>query len=264
MPQKQYIDKLLEKEEDLIYFNEFLNSAEVLDLKSKLMNSFMDNESHLKMKDGIFFPYPYSAVHQSVPHAEENYLKFSSDFNQNHQELIHLIIHKLEESIHDEIIPLKHYSGQQMASLNTRILYAKKNGIDIHCENAFTHQLEVDFLEWLKSKVDLENAISFLLVLQKPESGGDLILFNQVWDQISMQLGHTSIEERHDLGGSIFKNRGVKEVSYRRISIEPGDAVCFRAAQIWHAIDQVDGTKDRISIGCFIGKGKDGKKYFWA
>jgi hypothetical protein len=151
-----------------------------------------------------------------------------------------------------------------MSHLNTRILYSKKNGIDIHCENAFIHQLNEKFANWLKSKVDLDNAISFFLILQKSVKGGDLILYNQTWEKISFKLDTTTYEERHDINGSIFKNRNIDHVSYKRSSPNAGDAVVFRAAQIWQSIDKIEGSSDRISIGCFIAKGYDGKNYYWA
>jgi hypothetical protein len=77
-------------------------------------------------------------------------------------------------------------------------------------------------------------------------------------------LDSTTYEERHDLNGSLFKNRNKSEVTSSSYNMQKGDAVVFRAAQLWHAIQPPIGLKNRITVGCFIAKGRDGNFYYWA
>jgi len=49
-----------------------------------------------------------------------------------------------------------------------RLLYENKNGIDIHCENAFLNQLSDSFKLNISKKIDLENALSFFVVVKSP------------------------------------------------------------------------------------------------
>lgn len=259
-----HLEELLTSNNDIIQFDNFISDEELKDIKSKLLDSFDSNHFNLTMSDGVFFPFPYSSVHKNINQSENYYFEYSEDFNKKHQHSIQIIIERLQKKLQSKIEPLIYKDGDSMSHLNTRILFSKKNGIDIHCENAFIHQLNDEFANWLKSKVDLENAISFFLILQKSEKGGDLVIYNQTWNKISFKLDATTYEERHDIDGSIFKNRDIDHVSYKKITPKTGDAVVFRAAQIWHSIDKIEGISDRISIGCFIAKGHDGKNYFWA
>lgn len=117
---------------------------------------------------------------------------------------------------------------------------------------------------WMESILDLKNAISFLLVLQAPDQGGELVLFNQEWDDIEILIQHEPYDDRHDISGSMFKKHGVENVQHHKFQPVKGEAILFRAAQIWHGIHKIKGINNRVTIGCFIAKGKDGKYYFWA
>lgn len=260
---KMTLHKLLSKKEDILLLESFLSSQEVEDVKKQLLNSFENNDYNLKMSDGIFFPFPYSSVHKDFANATDNYFKFSRDFNQKHSKLIEFIINRIEEKFNCKVYPLEHELGK-MSELNTRILFSQKNGIDIHCENAFIHQLRDDFSQWLYSKVDLENSISFFTVLQKPQKGGNLVIYNQTWKDISFKLETASYEEKHDIHGSIFTNRNVKNLTKEIVDISVGEAIFFRAAQIWHGISKIESSPDRITLGCFLAEGSDGKIYYWA
>lgn len=115
---------------------------------------------------------------------------------------------------------------------------------------------------WMESVINLQNAISFFLVLQAPQTGGELFLFNQEWNQISFPIRHESYEDRHDIEGNMFKKMGAQNVKYQKIMPFQGKGILFRAAQIWHDINKIEGNISRITIGCFIAKGKDGKIIF--
>ena len=50
----------------------------------------------------------------------------------------------------------------------------------------------------------------------------------------------------------------------KSIELDNGDTIIFRAAQIWHAINRIEGAKDRITLGCFIAQGYDKNLYYWS
>lgn len=223
------------------------------------------------MDDGFFWPYPYSTIHSGATDAgllTQTYFQNASLANNT---LLSSVGYSfadyfkqfISETVAQEVFPL-HFHNDKFAYFGVRNLLAQKNGIDIHCENAFLYQLEPTFRSWLQENVDIENSISLFVVLQKPESGGDLILFDECWDNFQMKLGETTYAERHDINGSLFTNRQKPRPERMNISFQLGEGVVFRAAQIWHAIDKIEGNSNRITIGCFIAKGNDGKYYFWA
>jgi hypothetical protein len=228
-------------------------------------------ECLLSMPDGYFFPHPYSTVHGAETDPEaflEGYFSMAAIANSlslpNAGNIADLLRKKVECVLGRPLNALSYNETHTFAKFGLRVLLAGKNGIDIHCENAFLHQLRPDMSSWLKAHVDIERAISFFTILQAPEVGGELVLFNKTWDEFSVKLDESTYEERHDLKGSLFTNRGAAMPTRHPYRPEQGQAVLFPAAQIWHCINRIGGGTDRVTIGFFVAEGKDGNHYFWA
>ncbi|MCO5233309.1 MAG: hypothetical protein M9888_06200 [Chitinophagales bacterium] len=258
------IQRFFDKEIDISSIQSFLSEDEISLFLAKLKSHPQDSTYNVRMDDGYFYPFPYSTIHDKASFDNSHpYFTSSEDFENKHKRLIDLLQNKLEEALGVELFPI-HYGNLEFSRFNCRILHAKKNGIDIHCENAFIPQLNPAMTEWMESIMDLKNALSFLLVLQAPNEHGELILFNKEWDDLPILIGHESYEDRHDIDGAMFKKRGVENITHQSFPPQNGEAIFFRAAQIWHGINKIGGAQPRITIGCFIAKGKDGKIYFWA
>ena len=267
------IELLLSKKIDLIKLEAFVNLTEIGSIFNTI-NRGLDNFNKVKLDipDGFFYPAPYSTVQGEDLHANEvlkNYFKnsffFNDGFSSNELGNIHKwYIKKLEEKFNIKLVNLKTEFGLEFAKLNLRILQTGKNGIDIHCENAFIHQLIPSFSNWLKSKIDLENSLSVFTVIQPAAIGGELFVYNIDWERFKHKLNDSTYEERHDIEGSFFKARGISAPQKTTVALGVGDTVVFRAAQIWHAINKIDGLKDRITLGCFLAKGNDNTIYYWS
>lgn len=261
---------LLESKIDLIEVSDFITNEECFNIKEDLAKN--NNESKqisLDLNDGYFFPYPYSSIrqdHGSSDAAIEKYIKTNSHFKNLYLpaagSALAKLIDLLEKKSNAKLLKLPHKF--EMAPLNCRILLAQKNGIDIHCENAFLNQLDATFKKDMCNLVDLENAISIFIMIQAPEEGGELVLFDKDWKNSPININHTSYEERHDIEGSIFTNRFYSKPTKIMVKQKEKSATIFRAASIWHSINFIKGNEDRITIGCFFAKGKDGKIYYWA
>ena len=233
-----------------------------------LADSF--TSSRLTLPDGFFLPLPYSTVNERFDNEKEALDEYFNhahvalhQFNSKQINWFEWFENQLKTLFSTQLKPLA-FNGNSFSPFGIRVLSAEKNGLDIHCENAFLHQLKPSFREWLTSQVDVENALSLFITLQAPQVGGELAVFDTDWDSFSLPLDSTSYEERHDLVGSLFHNRNKPEVKSTIFDMNTGDAVVFRAAQLWHAITPPKGTINRITIGCFIAKGKDNNYYYWA
>jgi hypothetical protein len=258
------------KSEDITIIKNFVHSP-IISIDSEideLLNLYP--ETQLSLPDGLFTPLPYSTVNERFENETEalnTYFAHAQtsicEFKTKHVEWCNWFENKINSLFNDKINRLR-FEDKFFAPFGIRILTSNKNGLDIHCENAFLHQLAPRFRDWLKIKVDIENSISIFITLQQPEKGGGLIIFDIDWDNFNLQLDSTTYEERHDLNGSIFSNRGENEVKKTSFNLENGDAILFRAAQLWHAVEPPNGTKNRITIGCFLAKGHDGNYYYWA
>ena len=226
--------------------------------------------TQLTLNDGFFLPRPYSTVNEQFDDEQEAldcYFSLAdlakSEFKFNQVLVADWFENQLQRVFSDKLRPLT-YNQKSFAPFGIRVLTAEKNGLDIHCENAFLHQLMPNFRKWLQTKIDIENSISFVISLDAPEEGGELIVFDMDWNQFPLRLDTTTYEERHDLNGSLFTNRNKSNVNATGFQLQSGDAVVFRAGQLWHAVQPPKGSKNRITIGCFIAKGHDNKYYYWA
>ena len=226
--------------------------------------------TQLTLNDGFFLPRPYSTVNEQFDDEQEAldcYFSLAdlakSEFKFNQVLVADWFENQLQRVFSDKLRPLT-YNQKSFAPFGIRVLTAEKNGLDIHCENAFLHQLMPNFRKWLQTKIDIENSISFVISLDAPEEGGELIIFDMDWNQFPLRLDTTTYEERHDLNGSLFTNRNKSNVNATGFQLQSGDAVVFRAGQLWHAVQPPKGSKNRITIGCFIAKGHDNKYYYWA
>jgi len=265
-------DYINQNKMNYVLINEILNSNQKSTILQKISNNeILYKDSVLKLPDGYFIPYPYSTIHEELNSENilfNNYFNNAKILNNNFYFpefglFSDLISNLLNLVFNETVVPLK-YQENEFAKFGIRNLFCKKNGIDIHCENSFLNQLSSNFRLWIESKVDIKNSLSFFLILQKPDKGGELMLFNKFWDDFHVPLSNTSYEERHDINGSLFYNNGERNLKVDSITIEEGSGIIFPAAQRWHAINKIEGEKNRISIGCFIARGHDGKLYFWA
>ena len=237
---------------------------EITDLQFKFTST------QLSLEDGFFLPLPYSTINEQFENEkvalDSYFLKAfiaKSEFKSQQILWFNWFEQQLRNSFKEKIELLK-FNNESFAPFGIRVLTANKNGLDIHCENAFLHQIKPNFRNWLYEHVDIENSVSFFITLQAPEIGGELVVYDMDWNNFALRLDSTTYEERHDLNGSLFKNRNKNEVTSSSYNMQKGDAVVFRAAQLWHAIHPPVGLKNRITVGCFIAKGYDGNYYYWA
>ncbi len=158
-----------------------------------LIDAFLSFDAQKKTirisEDGCFYPVPYSLVSNLFfEQPEKRYFDLAEDFNLSVQENGKGSV-KLTNFLSS--IGLKEmppFMQQNYASLNIRLLNSHMNGIDLHCENSFIELLTTEFNNSLYERVDLENILSFYIVLQKPEKGGELILYNREWKEKTREM----------------------------------------------------------------------------
>jgi hypothetical protein len=143
-------------------------------------------------------------------------------------------------------VALAHQNGNTYSPAQVRFTYPDRGGIQLHKGNEFIH---LEGFEGLHEIVQLKDCLSYYLVIDPPEVGGELILY----DDLPAEL--TTPKEELDL----------KNCPQRRYNPEAGDLIVFHGACIWHAVSEVKGNKIRYSIGGFCGLSHDDDTiYYWA
>lgn len=163
-------------------------------------------------------------------------------------------------------VPVPIGAGQTLSRLNLRLLKAGKNGIDIHCENTFLKYLHPALKQHLYNTIDIENALSFVFMLQAPEQGGEFVLFNKDWNTAPVDSALQAYTHRHSTEASFFEELGYGKATHTKITLQAGDLIVFRAAQIWHSTNKIEGTVNRTTAGGFLAKSiaQNDQLYYWS
>jgi hypothetical protein len=139
-----------------------------------------------------------------------------------------------------------------------RVNYPGKGFIMIHCGNYFQQEFPA-FYEHLMTEVNVKDQLSYFLTVNPAEVGGDLTLFDLLW-----KSGQTKESARHD--NEILLPNGAKldtspDSPLKRIKVKPeaGDLLIFSGGPIWHKVELVEGTQNRITVGGFLALTEDEK-----
>jgi hapalindole-type alkaloid chlorinase len=102
--------------------------------------------------------------------------------------------------------------------------------------------------------VDVFDQLSFYFMLQKPEQGGELSLFDLEWQEGQSKA---SLYENHDVRLPDISVHTIYKEEAQIIDPQPGDLVIFAAGQIWHRVEEVLGNKERMTLGGFAAYSYD-------
>lgn len=147
-----------------------------------------------------------------------------------------------------------------------RCLFKDVGGFDLHCGNDLLKQFEL-FYSGLSDKVELKNQVSYFVVLQQAEKGGELTTYSLPWKEGQTKMGPN--EAGHDClklpdGTSLNLHTDLR-VGSESLSPQPGDLILFQGGQLWHRVETVKGNQDRITFGGFLGLSKQAEEIIlWA
>ncbi|MDX2001063.1 MAG: 2OG-Fe(II) oxygenase [Chitinophagales bacterium] len=145
-----------------------------------------------------------------------------------------------------------------------RYLVPYQGLITIHCGNYFGATFNESYVE-LNQQVRSTDQMSYFIMLQEPEEGGELSLFNFRW-----QEGQTKVSPEED--NEIIQPDGTKiyvqtDTSILKNKLRPqkGDMILFEGGNIWHRVETIKGNIPRITFGGFLSFSHDFEKiYFWS
>lgn len=144
-----------------------------------------------------------------------------------------------------------------------RLVNPQAGGIPPHTGSEFLYNAGYDFF---KNQADLADSMSYFLVIDKPESGGELVIYD-------LFLSATDKTQEDLL--AFFLDVKPKLDSCAQISLNPdvGDMIIFKGSTIMHKVANVEGTQKRLTIGGFLafshagtssGEDESQKIYYWS
>jgi hypothetical protein len=154
------------------------------------------------------------------------------------------------------MIPTK--GDDEYCLTNIRDLAPTQGGLHAHIGNEFV--LQYDALKGIAEMADLYNQLSYFVVLQKPEQGGGLIMYNMLWTETPKELLDGTLKYYSD-----ERNEYMDKYYSFTIQPEEGDMILFSGGKIWHRVDNIGGNRSRITAGGFAAKSRDESKvYVWS
>ena len=113
-----------------------------------------------------------------------------------------------------------------------------------HGDSVHLHRDNSDFEMSEYGISNLKNQLSAILYLQSPLNGGNLTIYNKMWNKNDEQMRCPEFGYSSDL---------IKNVPQKNIFPIAGNMVIFNP-KLYHKVESVIGIKSRISLGFFFGE----------
>ncbi|KST70366.1 2OG-Fe(II) oxygenase [Mastigocoleus testarum] len=144
------------------------------------------------------------------------------------------------------IVEVPQEYNQTYTSATIRFVHPNQGGMPLHKGNQFIDDPAYNHLKQIAKMV---NGLSYFIVISEPEEGGELLIYYPSQEQMTMA--------RQDLDF----DKGYKKY----IKLAAGDMLLFQGGNIWHQVCDVQGQKERITIGGFMAISKCERKiYYWS
>ena len=253
-----------------LIINNFLSPDEVALLIKGLRNTSDSNVIHIE-KDFDSYPMSFAQFDQML---ERNLLK-EEDYFLKSEEFINSFVQKFGVDIVSKMktifasikdapgieIPKKPNTNNKYVPFTFRELFPGEGCLKAHCENLFFQEFP-SFFEKINAFSTLDNQLSFFIVLQKPELGGELTLFDIIWNKNQKRLNDNEIVLQDNTHYQ-FENEQALKRDYHHPEV--GSLVLFSGGKIWHRVEKVQSQPSRITLGGFLSFSHDGKTlYSWS
>lgn len=136
-----------------------------------------------------------------------------------------------------------------------RFLPPGRGVMHAHTANEFCNAW--DAYAHLREIARMWNSLSYFVVGQAPDSGGELTLYDLMWDDTPDDVRALGMsQERDDL---------LARFDTSPIRLTAGDMIVFTGGRIWHRVTPVDGATERVTIGGFVALSQDEERVlFWS
>lgn len=140
--------------------------------------------------------------------------------------------------------------GREYSGGNIRRYEPGRGGLKTHAGNEFNDLLKDGAMSHLLTTTLMHDHMSYFVILQEPEVGGELSVFDLLWGE----------EPTQDEKWYGFRDdSSFESVSMLRIPPVKGELVMFGGGWRWHRVDEISGRKARITYGGFAAPRIDGQ-----
>lgn len=266
------LDDLLNRRIDGFLIRNVLSQEEVATLLQNFARISQDRLS--SMPEGGIFPPVFAQVAQWKNTTRETYEKyfadclqykhdFEKDFGVNFEAKMNAIFTAMSGD-REVMVPAGYDGNGSYAFATIRSLNNKAGNISIHCGNYFQTAFS-KFYEHLTETTNVIDQLSYFVMLQTAETGGELTLYDIDWQDAQFK---EDPKENNEIIGVNGNKIDVRDSAGRKklyVNPQAGDMILFAGGQIWHRVERVRGNRSRITIGGFMGYSHDKKNIcYWS
>ncbi len=230
------------------------------------VSTFLELTNEIKTSDylntntGTIIPDPFATI-SDLDERLTNYINKKAKFNSFGFDYFFSKLDTLLSTVgkpFDVIVPKLRVDSSAAVPATIRHFYPNMGGLFVHCGYLFQVQSPIYYqaVEPMKK----EGQLSFFVVMQQPEFGGELTLYDMVWENVNDKDFPENNEYVLDKNGNKVY---LKDVISHKFNPEPGDLLVFYGGRIWHRVEPILGTRPRITLGGFINFSEDDKKCFY-
>jgi hypothetical protein len=240
---------------------------EVEGLKNFLLEG-MKEEEFMPTPSGKIFPAPFAVISDTEKQLEMYYEKLGQfDAHKNNNPLVKKLSETLDKFFkavagnYRVSIPINKVKDKKVAPGTFRLFYPGKGGLHVHCGNLFQAQ-SMFYYSLIKNDIDMNDQLSYFVVIQQSEKGGELTIYDMLWDKVKRKESPENNEFVIDDEG---KHIYVNTLKSFAVKPKPGDILVFSGGPIWHRVEDIKGESPRITFGGFLNFSKDNKElYYWS
>ncbi len=184
------------------------------------------------------------------------YFKDAATFRQEVNKLFETEYEARVEGVFSKIsggrrVELPRKSSDEVYTPTTiRFVIPGSGGMKIHIGDEFLSQRPFEHLNQI---ANMPNSLSYFIVIQHAEEGGELELYDLPLEDL--------IEVKSNFSQAYRENpkiqASLEKCPKRYIKPEVGDMVVFHGGNVMHAVTDAQGNRDRISAGGFAAISKD-------
>lgn len=260
------VGQIKSRELDGFITKNVFTAAEVNDMKNFLSN--LNESEFMPTPSGKMLPAPFAIITNTAERLEAYYEKLSLfDKHKETNSSIGNLACKLDSFFKSAAknyrvsIPLNKVKDKEVAPGTFRMFYPNMGGLHVHCGNLFQAQ-SMFYYSLIKNDINMDDQLSYFVVLQQPDAGGELTIYDMLWDKVKRK---ESPENNEFVIDDNDKPIYVKDVRSFAVKPQPGDILVFSGGPIWHRVEDIKGTIPRITFGGFLNFSNDNKEvYYWS
>ncbi len=228
----------------------------------------LTEEEFMPTPSGKIFPAPFAVITDIEERLDAYYSKLDLFIKyKNNKEEIKVLTDKLDlffknvSKNYSVSIPINKIKDKEVAPGTFRIFYPNMGGLHVHCGNLFQAQ-SMFYYSLIKNDIDMNDQLSYFVVLQQPNEGGELTIYDMMWEQVKRKESPENNEfVIDDQNNPIY----VKDLKSFAVKPKAGDILVFSGGPIWHRVEDIKGSVPRITFGGFLNFSKDNKElYYWS